>query len=330
MALTIRDIAKIAGVSPTTVSFAINGKGNISEETRKHVQKIIEQTGFRPSINSRRLSAQKSFNICVAFDVGSSLFTDLFYVGVTRGAQQAARALGYNIVLSDFTSGIPDIILNRDTDGVIFFQDLERELFDTVRNLSVPFVVADSHISQAPYPTVGVNHHLASYAAVKYLLAMGHREIAFLGPSTYTHLFDSAHKGYTQAMLEYNLIPRQEFTIASEETSSGAAERVLCLLELDPRPTAVFCSGDRLAVGAMLRTQEEGLRVPEDISFISIDDTMLCRYVRPMLSTVHIDMEELGLQAMRLLKQAIDGKPSENLVLTMDHVVERNSVKLLR
>jgi DNA-binding LacI/PurR family transcriptional regulator len=253
----------------------------------------------------------------VAFNVGASLFNDLFYMGVTRGVQQAARSLGYNIVLADFTAGIPDIIRNRDTDGIIFFQDLEWDLLNVVRDLSVPFVVADSHIANAPYPTVGVDHRLASYAAVKYLLEMGHREIAFLGP----------HKGYTQALLERGIIPRREYTIASGETTSGAAEGVERLLKQSPRATAIFCSGDRLAVGAMLRVQEEGWKVPEEISFISIDDTMLCRYVRPMLSTVHIDMESLGAQAMLLLKQLLDGGPSENRVLVMDQVVERNSVK---
>ena len=156
---------------------------------------------------------------------------------------------------------------------------------------------------------------------------MGHREIAFLGPGVYVHLFESAHKGYTQALHEYGIIPRREHTIASGETTSGAAEGIERLLKQSPRATAVFCSGDRLAVGAMLRAQEEGFKVPEDLSFVSIDDTMLCRYVRPMLSTVHIDMESLGAQAMQLLKQLLDGGPSENRVLVMDQVVERNSVR---
>lgn len=326
MRLTIKDIAKMAGVSPTAVSFAINGKGSISEETRQKVNEVIRQTGFRPSINSRRLSARKSFNICVAFDMGASLFSDMFYLGVTKGVQQEAGRLGYNIVLTDFSSGMPDIILDRDTDGVIFFQDLEKPTFDVVKELSVPFVVADSHVSRAPYATVGVDNQRASFVAVRHLLDMGHRDIAIIGPGVFTNLFETAHRGYTEALLECGIMPDRDYIVASEETTTGAGDAMERLLKLSRRPTAVYCPGDRLAVGAMLRAQEHGVRVPEDISFVSLDDTMLCRYVRPMLSAVHIDMEAMGVAAMQLLGKRMDGHPAENLLLTMDALIERGSV----
>ncbi|MDL2206219.1 LacI family transcriptional regulator [Eubacteriales bacterium OttesenSCG-928-N13] len=327
MKLTIRDIAKMANVSPTAVSFVINKKGSISDETRRRIEEVIRQTGFRPSINSRRLSAKKSFNICVVMDVGASLFSDMFYLGVTKGIQQEASALGYNIVLTDFSGSMPEIVLNRDTDGVIFFQDLESNMFDIVRGLSVPFVVADSHISHAPYPTVGIDNQRAAHAAIKHLLDCGHRDIAFLGPKNYPHLFESTHSGYNEAHMDSGLIPQKSRIYESDETTTSAGATMAMILDAKPWPTAVFCPGDRQAIGAMLRAQELGARVPEDISFMSIDDTMLCRYVRPQMTTVHIDMEQLGVHAMRLLHDQIDGKPTDNIILPMDEVVERDSVR---
>lgn len=329
MKLTIRDVAKLAGVSPTAVSFVINGKGNISQETRRRVEQIIEQTGFRPSINSRRLSYHKSFNICVVLNTNSSLFNDMFYLGVTRGVQQEARALGYNVVLADFSGGTPEIILNCDTDGAIFFQDLDPDLFNIVRELSVPIVVADSHMARAPYSTVGVDNQLASQRAVGYLLGAGHRDIALLGPSDQPNLYESALNGYTAAYLEMGLIPPAGRTARSANSSTQAGGAMAELLSRKPWPTAVFCPGDRIAIGAMLHAQDMGARVPEDISFISIDDTLLCRYVRPMLTTVHIDTEALGANAMRVLRQLIDGGRGSNMVLKMEEIVERDSVRRL-
>lgn len=330
MKLTIRDIAKMAEVSPTAVSFVINKKGSISEETRRKVEEVIRQTGFRPSINSRRLSGRKSFNVCVVMDVGASLFSDMFYLGVTKGVQQEAKALGYNIVLTDFAGGMPEIILNRDTDGVIFFQDLESAMFDIVRDLSVPFVVADSHMPQAPYPTVGVDNRLSTYKAIEYLLEQGHRDIAFLGPTNYPYLYESTYRGYVDAFNDHGLIPNKERVYGSAETTTSAGDVMEAVLRDKPWPTAVFCPGDRLAIGAMLRAQDRGVRVPEDISFISIDDTMLCRYVRPQLTAVHIDMLTMGIHAMQLLVDQMKNQRVDNVTLKMDTVIERESVMDLR
>lgn len=327
MSLTIRDIAKIAGVSPTTVSFAINGKGSISAKTRQRVLQIIEQTDFRPSINSRRLSSRKSFNICIAFNSDSSLFSDLFYLSLSRGIQQTARKNGYNVVLADFSYGFPDIILNRDTDGVIFFQDLEKDTFNQIMGLSIPFVVADSHMLDAPYPTIGVDNQNASYIAARYLLNAGHRDIAMIGLANHKYLFETTSKGFLQAQIEHGILPDQKKTILSIENSDSIGEAVDRLLELKRPPTAIFCSGDKLTINAMLYAQGRGIKIPDDISFISIDDTVLCQYVRPMLTSVHIDMERVGETSMIQLERCIRGELPNNIVIPVHQVVERGSVK---
>ncbi len=329
MSLTIRDVAKIAGVSPTTVSFVINGKGTVSDETRQRILRIIEQTDFRPSINSRRLSSRKSFNICVAFNSDSSLFSDLFYLALSRGIQQTAGKMGYNVVLADFSNGVPDIILNRDTDGVIFFQDLEKEIFDQVKGLSVPFVVADSHIMNAPYAIVGVDNQNASYIAARYLVQAGHRNIAMIGPKNHVHLFESTSKGFINAQIEQGILPDRHHNIVAVENADCVSAAVDQLLALPNPPTAIFCPGDKFTINAMLYVQGLGYRIPEDISFISIDDTILCQYVRPMLTSVHIDMEMVGEASMLLLEKCIQGQPSENIMISVDQIVERGTVKRL-
>jgi len=159
------------------------------------------------------------------------------------------------------------------------------------------------------------------------LLLHGHRDIAFLGPTNYPNLHESTQRAYIDAYNDIGLIPNRARIYKSAETTTSAGDVMEAVLAEKKWPTAVLCPGDRLTIGAMLRSQERGVRVPEDVSFISVDDTMLCRYVRPQLTAVHIDMVEMGAHAMRLLKSQMEGKPAENIILRMDTVIERESVK---
>ena len=121
--LTVKEIAKMAGVSVTAVSFVLNDKPGVSAETRKKVQKIIQETGFRPNLNSKKLLLNKSFNISLMINSFSSPFEDLFYFEITRGILNRSRKYNYNIVMSKpvmAQSELPDIVYSGDTDGMIF------------------------------------------------------------------------------------------------------------------------------------------------------------------------------------------------------------------
>ncbi|MGI6689426.1 MAG: LacI family DNA-binding transcriptional regulator [Christensenellales bacterium] len=329
MKITIRTIAELAGVSPSTVSLVLNGKGNVSGAKRRKIENLIAQTGYRPSISSRRLSSKRSFNICVAPNANASPFTDLFFLSLTRGVHKEAIEHGYNVVLSDFSEGLPNTILNDDADGIIFFQDLEQQEFEQMRDMRVPFVVADSHVYAAPYATVGMDNELISKRAVSYLLDMRHRDIAFLGPIDRPNLFNSCLQGYHSAFRERGLLPPSDRIIRSVNAQEHASEAVTAYMETHTAPTALFCSGDRFAVGALLRFQEMGLRIPDDISIISIDDTLLCQYVRPKLTAMHIDAERIGICAMQLLEKLIAGCPVENIILPETSMSVRDSVREL-
>ncbi len=329
--LTIREIAKMANVSPTAVSFVLNGKKGVSEKTRKKVNDIIEEMDFKPSINSKRLFFKKSFNIAVATKHTSSPFDDLFYFEITKGVFEKSKEHGYNTVFMDMDydgSGteLPHILENKDADGIIFYQDIDNIIINKVDELGIPYVVVDSH---APSKAVCINidYESSVYTAIRYLIENGHKDIAFIGSSYIPAFYLQTFSGYKKALEEVNIpLPPSWIQIEAmdEESSYQCMDQIL---KKSTPPTAVFCAGDRFAIGAMKCAKDRGYRIPEDISFMGIDDILLCRYVTPALTTIKIDKVEMGFLAMELLAQKIDGKDVKSITLTMNEVVERDSVK---
>ena len=171
--LTIKEIAKMAGVSPTAVSFVINNREGVSEETRKRVKEVIERTNFQPSLNSRRLLLNKSFNISIVIRKTSSPFDDLFYLEIAKGLLEKSKEYGYNIVFTDIAMEdgkvvLPDIIKHEDTDGIVFFQDTEEIILNEVNKLNIPYVMLMRNMvmEQQWNNTVNANYELSAYTCL--------------------------------------------------------------------------------------------------------------------------------------------------------------------
>jgi len=327
--LTIKEIAKMAGVSATAVSFVINDKPGVSEETRQKVQKIIDETGFKPNLNSRKLLFNKSYNVCMMINPDSSPFEDLFYFEITRGILNKSRQHGYSLTIGDLThvqNDLPDIAYTGDTDGIIFMQDITDELTSKAIASEIPFVVVDSHILSGAVTSVNPDYCDAAFTATCHLIEQGHRDIAMIASSVVQQFHAQTLEGFLRAMRKHGITPKPEFTdicVSNEQSAYDAAKK---LLSGTMRPTAVLCTVDIFAIGAMRCAKELGLRVPEDVSFIGIDDILLARYAEPKLTTVGIDKVKMGELAMELLLQKIAGKEAESVSLPMELIV-RDSVK---
>jgi DNA-binding LacI/PurR family transcriptional regulator len=332
--LTIREIAKMAGVSPTTVSFVINGKAGIREETRAKVADVIARTHFRPSMNSRRLFFRKSYNITLAVRKSSSPFDNLFYFEVAKGLIEKSRAYGYNVVFTDLSVEdgrlvLPEIIKSRDTDGIIFLQSADQAILGEIASLGIPCVLVDPHVKPQGIPCVFADYRQAAFTAVQYLLERGHRAIAFIGSGNSPDLYMQCFSGYKAALDSCQAaIPTSWIQFCAEDEAAACAcmEKILAQ---SPAPSAVFCSGDILAIGAIGCAKNRGLRVPEDLSFTAIDDILLSRYFEPKLTTVRIDKNQMGQQAMDLLAAMIDGQPADSVQVESGCIVERDTVRRL-
>ena len=325
--ITIKEIAGMAGVSVTSVSFVLNGKPGVSEETRARVQRIIDESGFRPNLTSKKLLLNKSFNISLLINPFSSPFEDLFYFEITRGILNRSRSYGYNLTIDEPPGGteLPDPVRRGESDGIIFMQDISETLTERAAAAGVPFVVVDSHAIIEGVTSVNPDYCGAARDAARCLIRHGHRDIALIASSVVPEFRAQTLSGFERAMEESGLSAQEAFTglaVTGEESAYRAART---LLTAEKRPTAILCTVDIFAIGAMRCARDLGLRVPQDVSFIGIDDILLSRYTEPRLSTVGIDKVRMGELAMDMLFRKLRGETVESVLLPMQ-LIERDSV----
>ncbi|MDL2237306.1 LacI family transcriptional regulator [Christensenellaceae bacterium OttesenSCG-928-K19] len=333
--ITIRDIAKLANVSTTAVSFVLNGKEGVSKETRQRILDIMEQTNFIPNAHTRRLNLKRSFNIHLVIRQYESKLRNMFSSEITFGILKASEELGYNIVTTNIRSGeknrLTDYIRNKDTDGFIFINDAETSLLSQVEVSEMPFVVVDSHAPDSvSYPQVKADYFEAAYQATQYLIQKRHHKIAFIGTDALADYYVNTFGGYQKCMSDNALAFPSDWIQPGATDEETARACMQAILDSGNTPTAVFCAGDIFAIGAMRCVKESGLRVPGDISFVGLDDVVISRYIEPPLTTVSVNEELMGQMAMQTINKIISGKPFDKVTLTPSTLVERESVRDLR
>ncbi len=327
--LTIKEIAQMAGVSVTTVSFVLNNKPGVSEAVRKRVQEIIDANHFKPNLNSKKLLKNKSYNICLLINSFSSPFEDLFYFDIARGILNQCSQYGYNLIMSKYlndTEELPDIVYSGDVDGVIFLQDISASLLQKVNEIDIPFVVVDVLKVREDITSINPDYSNAAYDATGYLIDQGHCDIALIANKDVDSFFAQIYHGFRKAMADNGLPLRKDQQSISVSGEDAACRTVQTLLSKQDRPSALLCATDILAIGAIRGAKKAHLSVPKDVSVIGIDDIFLSRYIEPRLTTVSVNKEEMGVYAMDLLYKKLKGKTPESILLPMNLVV-RDSVK---
>ena len=330
---TIRDIARIAGVSTTAVSFVLNGKPGVSDATRERVQDIIQRTGFTPNAHTRRLNLGRSFTIHVVLYWHSSDLFNQFALEIMYGIFHSCKELGYGVMVTfvDKTmdcTALMESIRSKDCDGVILSQIEDPIFMARLQQENIPFVCVDSHVKKdGVISLVEINYYDAAYRAVKYLCQCGHTQIGFLGPSTPLELHSACFGGYTAALRETGLVCDPAW-IGSFDFAAGAAGAYFeKLMQTAVLPTAFFCVGNVFAIEFMRTAQRRGYRIPEDFSIISIDDILVSRFVSPPLTTMTFDKESLGSCAVEMLYAMISGKEYDPVMLLPARLCERGSVR---
>ena len=329
---TIRRIAELAGVSTTTVSYVLNNRPGISEDTRAKVQAIMEQEHYTPAVGSARTVAHRSNNLYLMIDEFSS-FGNLFYSTILDAVSFTAENLGYNVVLSNRFDSFQSCSAARAiqqgiADGVIFLHDLDADVLLFLQQHQTPFVVIDSHKKEAPYMRVRADYKTAAHTVTKYLISQGHQKLAYIGPASFPDLYISTFRGFCQALTEnrLNIYPQWLQSDAYDfESASQCMDNILSCEEL---PTGIVCATDLIALGAMQRAQIRGYRIPADFSFVGMDDIYSSALFFPPLTTVHLDHAEFAEQAVKLLHKQItseDPHTYETAVLRSDQLIVRNS-----
>lgn len=330
---TIKEVAQLAGVSPSAVSFVLNNKPGVSAETRKRIQDIIEQVGYLPNPNSRRLIFQKTNNIAVLFKSNLSPLDQYFYSEINAVVLRECEARGYNLIFTSMHSengrtDFPSVVKSYDVDGILFCGDLESTTLTDLERYEIPYVVIDSHSPSLRAVSVSADYAVAAKTAVEYLVGLGHRRIGYIGNSLVPDFDTQTLAGYHRVLDKHQLSAAPEWiqTEAVDELSGYACMRRI--LESEDRPSAVFCCADIYAIGALRAIKEAGLSVPEDISLVGIDDIVLSRYTDPMLTTVKIDKVEMGRIAVSLLMRKIAGEVVLGVSVPSDTLITRQSTRV--
>ena len=334
--ITIREIAKMAGVSTTAVSFVLNGREGVSSATRERILEIIRRTGFTPNVHTRRLNLKRSFTIHVVLRQYEYALFNQFALETLTGIFKASKNLGYSIMFSFVDEQIDcnqilSSVRSKNCDGVILNQVSDASLISLLQQESIPFVCVDSHMNRAnALPLVEVDYYDAAYRATKFLCENGHTEIGFIGPKIPVEYHASTFGGYTTALKESHLVCNPawipEITF-SEESAEGCIDQ---LLQCSRLPTAFFCAGDSFAIDTIRCAKARNIRIPDDISIISLDNLVVSRYLDPPLTTMACDKELMGEKAVQLLYQIIQGESYEPTNLLPTKLVERSSVQNLR
>lgn len=334
--LTIRDIARMAGVSTTAVSFVLNGRSGVSDATRKKVQEIIQETGFTPNIHTRRLNLKRSFTVHVVMRQYDYSLFNLFAMDVLTGIFKESKLLGYSVIFTAVEkdtecSELMDAIHGKDSDGVIFIQVCNQAVIQLLREERFPYLCVDSHVPQdGNIPLLEVNYYDASYRAIRYLVEKGHRDIGFLFSDRHAEFHRHTLAGFTDALHDAGLAcPPEWMQRVIHNIPQPATNAMEKMLSADHWPTAVFCASDTYAANAIRYVTKRGLRVPEDISFIGLDDLVISEYTRPAITTMGLDKMHMGRQAMHTLFLMMNGSDFDRVQLIPTTLVERDSVRAL-
>ena len=306
--MTIKDVAKLAGVSPSTVSRVVNNGDTkaASPETQRKIWDVVHSVGYTPNPFARNLKTQQGDLpapageiVCVYGRMVNS-FLDPFFGILMHAVEQTAFSRGYILRCyhtTDFSLPLAAanaaIILGR-TDSQTFqrLQSHYRHLLYTGLQ-RLPFDV-DQVISSG---------YKAACLAIRHLLELGHRKICYIGETSN----EQRLHGFQDTMAEAGLSVASQYIIDADFSPGKGYEAACQLLERGTEFTAIFCSNDIIAIGAMKALKEHGRKVPEDVSLIGINDIETVRYLSPMLTTVHIPIEEMGTMAAKLLIDRIEG-----------------------
>lgn len=334
MTVTIYDVAREAGVSMATVSRVVNNNPNVKPQTRKKVFEAIERLGYRPNAVARGLASKKTTTVGVVIpDISNSIFSE-----VARGIEDIANMYHYNIILSNADKKkekeirVINTLLEKQVDGLLFMGGaITEEHIQAFKTSSVPVVLCATADEQRTIPSVDIDHEKAAFDAVNVLLENGHRDIAMISGTLQDPANGFArYQGYKKALEAANIPLREELVRIGNYRYESGLEVTKYFLELDNRPTAIFAATDEMAIGAIHTLQDNGLKVPEDMSVISVDNIRMASMVRPLLTTVAQPMYDIGAVAMRLLTKLMNKETKDaselSQVILPHEVIYRNSV----
>lgn len=329
LSITIKEVARQAGVSIATVSRVLNDSGPVREETRHKIRSVTARLGYMPNSAAQSLKTRKTQTLGV-------LLPDLygeFFSEVIRGIDQKAQQNGYHLLVSGSHNDRGEIeaalrAMRGRVDGLVVMSPAI-EARSLTGNLppALPVVLLNCQTDGGQYDSVNIDNYGGAHAMTRHLLGLGHRRIAFIRGAEGNFDAEERLRGFRAAVREEDGGEESTLEIAGDFTESAGYRAATEIVAMSSRPTAVFAANDSMAIGALSGLRDAAVRVPEDVGLVGFDDIPISRYVSPPLSSVRVAISDLGARAVERLLGALsdgDAHAPEQQVLSTTLVVRRS------
>lgn len=331
---TIKDLAKAAGVSVTTVSRALNGYSDVNEETRRKIKEIAEAMKYRPNVVARSLVTKRTKSIGVILsEINREGAKDALAFETLCGINDRAVELDYDILLfstnpkKQLSKSYADLCRERNVDGAILsgLRVNDPYLHEVLNHPDFPCVLIDIPVESDNIGHVTTDNVRGATAAVEHLIQLGHRDIAMINGHDEAAVSRDRKEGYRKALEQAGIPFREELVFNGQFKEAGGFEAMNEILIKRPNVTAVFSASDLMVLGALKALEKVGRKVPESMSIVGYDDIAIASHCHPPLTTIRQDRYEMGYQAAQLLVDLLDGRHVKRKIVLHSELIVRHS-----
>lgn len=336
---TIKDLAKIAGVSVTTVSRALNGYDDVNEDTRKKIKRVAEEMNYRPNVLARSLVTKKSRSIGVILsEINRAGAKDARFFEILCGINDRASELDYDLLLfstnpkKQLSKSYSDLCKERNVEGAIVsgLRVNDKYLQEVASDTSFPCVLIDIPSEGFNLGHVTTDNVQGSRMAVRYLIELGHKNIAMINGHNEASVSQERLNGYRLELEQHGLPFRPEMVYNGNFSEEGGCDAMHLILRNHPEVTAVFTASDLMVLGALRAVERSGGKVPETVSIVGYDDIAIASYCSPRLTTIRQDKYEMGYQSAQLLIDMLEGRNIQRKIILHNELIVRESTSPLR
>jgi LacI family transcriptional regulator len=330
MPITIRDVARAAGVSVTAAHRALNDKAELKSDKRARVLAAARQLNYVPSAAARALVSGKTDTIgMVVTDNASPV-----YAGIVRGVEEVANAAGFGLLLcnsgdsQERAISCLETLRAKQVDGVLITPvQTDRRDVERLHEFAIPFVLLMRHFADVASDYVITDNEAGGYAATCHLLDLGHRRIGHLAGPVFVSSAQGRLAGYRRALAERGIPFDEHLVVHAPFTVAGGYDTAFALIDRPDRPTAIFAANDLQAVGVMKAARAVDLTIPDDLALVGGDDIELAEFLEVALTTFHQPAREIGSLGAQILLDRLRGGNEEprRVVLTPRLIVRRSS-----
>ena len=328
--VTIKDIARRAGVNPSVVSRALNNKYGVKKSTKEKITALAEEMGYYPNAAARRLVTRKSGMIGVMM----ADISEPFYAQIIKGMEYVASQTGYTLLFSNSydsleqTDVLQKMIVAENVDGLVIVGSNTQDKNFTwiLLEKKIPFVLIERNFDKEKVNCIWIDNRKGAYLATKFLIEKGHKKIAHIAGNSQNQVTMERLAGYKKAVSEFGLPNTDCLVFYGNYVCQDGYKAMKKILSMHPDCTGVFTANDSMAYGALQAIHETGLVVPKDLAVVGFDDLEFSAFTNPPLTTVRQPRYEMGKKSLEILTGILQGKEKSgiNLCLPFELII-RNS-----